>query len=194
MKLHQTKYLIRTGAFPESGLWASVEAEVREAISLVDWPDGSGSFILNPTKRGNGVVPVKKNCIRRLAGSGWQLEKHGDLDAVKTLDDGRLFAMEWETGNVSSSYRALHKMALQVMKGVFVGGVLVLPVRATAKFMTDRIGNFEELVNYSDLYEHLRPAEGLLAMIPFEHDGLSEQAPLIPKGADGNAMRGRTKA
>jgi hypothetical protein len=189
LKLHETTYLIKAGAFPESRAWREAEEEIRAAAACVDWPDGSGRFVLNPVPTGNGVVPVKKNCIRKLEADDWELEEYGDLDAVKTLADGRLLAMEWETGNVSSSYRALHKMALKVMKGAFIGGVLVLPVRATAKYLTDRVGNFEELRTYFELYEHLRPEEGLLALIPFEHDDLDPNVPLIPKGKDGNAKK-----
>lgn len=39
------------------------------------------------------------------------LKKPGKLDAVLYTDYGPV-ALEWETGNISSSHRALNKMAL----------------------------------------------------------------------------------
>ena len=45
-------------------------------------------------------------------------EKPGKIDAVKNLPDGRYFAFEWETGNISSSHRALNKMAIGLLDGV----------------------------------------------------------------------------
>jgi len=84
---------------------------------------------------GNGVKPIKEGLIGRLRSEGWLPEraldiatrtKPGHLDAVLMTKDGPI-AMEWETGNISSSHRALNKMALGLLKGVLAAGVLVVP-------------------------------------------------------------------
>lgn len=93
-----------------------------------------------------------------------------------------------ETGNISSSHRALNKMAVGILKGILVGGVLVLPTRKMYKYLTDRIGNFSEIEPYFPLWESLDVKEGYLAVIAIEHDGVSKNVPRIPKGTDGRAL------
>jgi hypothetical protein len=60
-------------------------------------------------------------CIRALRERGWLVERlpsvgsrvlrTGDLDALKETPEGHV-AFEWETGNISSSHRALNKLFL----------------------------------------------------------------------------------
>ena len=85
----------------------------------------------------------------------WKLEERpvlakglgpGKVDALKLLSDGRQFAAEWETGNISSSHRALNKICIGILEGHLAGGVLILPDRELYKFLTQRIGNYKELV------------------------------------------------
>ena len=134
-----------------------------------------------------------------LKDEGWELEKKmlvleegqkrpGKLDAVKTLDDGRLFVAEWETGNISSSHRAMNKMAVGIQEGSLIGGILILPSRAMYYYLTDRIGNFRELEPYFPLWRNLCVDKGVLAVIEIEHDGTSEDVPKIEKGTDGRAL------
>ena len=101
----------------------------------------------------------------------------------------RLFCLEWETGNISSSHRALNKMALGIMKGMLIGGALVLPTRAMYKYLTDRVGNFAEIEPYFPLWKALRVEAGLLMVIAIEHDAVSDSSPRIPKGTDGRALQ-----
>jgi transcriptional regulator with XRE-family HTH domain len=86
----------------------------------LDWPPGSGTFILygEPGKKrgmGNGVTPIKTACMSRLRDEfGWELETGINVGTVKLKGGvdatcpmaGRLLALEWETGNISSSHRA----------------------------------------------------------------------------------------
>jgi len=91
--------------------------------------------------------------MQHLSSLGWGLEtcldiatlrRPGPIDATIPVGN-RLFCMEWETGNISSSHRALNKMALGILKGLLIGGALVLPTRAMYKYLTDRVGNFAEI-------------------------------------------------
>ena len=199
MQILRTDFLIRAGAFAETETFEAILKQVREAIHEVQWPPGSGQFVLHPEKNGNGVRPIKDGCMRALQEEGWELEKRmrvleegqkrpGRLDAVKTLDDGRLFVVEWETGNISSSHRALNKMAVGLLEGSLLGGILILPSRAMYRYLTDRIGNFRELEPYFPLWRSLRVREGVLAVIEIEHDGTSKDVPRIRKGTDGRAL------
>jgi hypothetical protein len=96
--------------------------------------------------------------------------------------------MEWETGNISSSHRALNKMALGLLKEVITAGVLVVPSRLLYPYLTDRIGNFAELVPYLDLWKSIPCKTGVLEIVVIEHDATSIQVPRIPKGTSGRAL------
>ena len=111
----------------------------------------------------------------------------GKLDAVLETRHG-LVALEWETGNISSSHRALNKMSLGLMKGVLACGVLVVPTRNLYQYLTDRIGNMEELEPYLDLWRSIRCKQGILEIVAIEQDGTSFDVPKIPKMTGGRAL------
>lgn len=201
MKIVQIERLIDCGDFSRSPEFRRIEEEVVEAVKSVDWPPGSGSFTLHDQcgkKRGegNGVKPIKDACMRTLKAKGWNLETTVDVATVKRpgpLDatcrvGNRLFCVEWETGNISSSHRAINKIALGILKNILVGGVLIVPTREMYKYLTDRVGNFLELEPYFPLWRSIRVSEGFLAVLAIEHDGVSKDAPRIVKGTDGRAM------
>lgn len=196
MKIVQEISLISRGSFEESVEWAVIRTEIRSAIDLIVWPPDSLNFTINPTKHGNGVKPIKNACMTALAENfGWQLETQiryatrspGRVDATKNLDN-HLFALEWETGNISSSHRAINKMVLGLLRGVFLGSVLVLPSRKLYPYLTDRIGNYEELEPYFDVWRAVEIKEGFLAVFVVEHDALDSSIPRITKGTDGRAL------
>lgn len=194
MKIVKTEVLINQGTYFDSQEFRAVLSEVEIAISKVVWPLGSQGFSINPKKKGNGVKPIKNGCMDHLRASGWTLEKRleitsdmrpGPLDAVRDLSDGSSFALEWETGNISSSHRALNKMALGIIKGALSGGILILPSRKMYNFLTDRIGNYQEISPYFYVWKSLNIDSGYLAVIEIEHDSEDVDAPLISKGTDG---------
>ena len=198
MKILRTEFLIQKGNFAKSSELSSILEQVRNAICSVTWPLGSDRFILRPERKANGVVPIKKNCMSYLVQEGWKTErrmsivsrlKPGPIDAVKKLSDGRWFAVEWETGNISSSHRALNKMAVGLLSGKLAGGILVLPSREMYQYLTDRIGNFAEIEPYFPVWKNLSICDGLLVVIEIEHDELSLNIPRITKGTDGRALR-----
>lgn len=194
MKIVRTEVLINYSDFIHREELNELLYDIDIAISKVVWPLGEQSFSINPKKKGNGVKPIKNGCMEHLEINGWILERPlqissdmrpGPLDAVKRLSDKSFFALEWETGNISSSHRALNKMALGLIQGVLSGGVLILPSRKMYSFLTDRIGNFQELSPYFPMWKNLNITRGYLAVIEIEHDFECEYSPLIPKGTDG---------
>jgi hypothetical protein len=201
MKVVRTEYLLDLGGFSQSPEWEKIRSQVMEAIRLVQWPPNSGSFTLHDEAgkgrgEGNGVKPIKTACMMHLKAQGWELEpaldvatvtRPGPIDAARRVGD-RFFCVEWETGNISSSHRALNKIALGVIKKVLIGGVLIVPTREMYHYLTDRVGNFRELEPYFPLWRALKAEEGLLAVIAIEHDGVSKSVPRIPKGTDGRAL------
>lgn len=196
MKIVREVSLISVGDFEESSDWSIVRSEIREAISLIVYPPGTSSFTINPTKHGNGVKPIKEACTIALKDKfGWQLETSvnyatrspGKVDATKVIDH-QMFALEWETGNISSSHRAINKMVLGLIRGVFVGTVLVLPSRKLYPYLTDRIGNYEELEPYFDVWRAVKIDSGFLAIFSIEHDDVDINIPTIAKGTDGRAL------
>jgi len=202
MKIMQVERLIDVGGFSSTQEWKVIESHIFSAIQSIQWPPDSGSFTLRDESgkkrgEGSGVKPIKEACMQRLSSLGWKLEtcvdvatlkRPGPIDATICADN-RLFCLEWETGNISSSHRAINKMALGILKGIFIGGALVLPTRAMYKYLTDRIGNFAEIEPYFALWRALRVEAGLLMVIAIEHDAVSGSVPRIPKGTDGRALQ-----
>lgn len=197
MKIVREATLLSCGKYAASKEWKVTRASLYKAIGEVDWPRGSGKFTIYPEKDGNGVTPIKLGLMAHLKEHGWKLEepldiailkKPGKLDAVLYTDYGPV-ALEWETGNISSSHRALNKMALGLHKGVLAAGILVVPSRALYKFLTDRIGNMDELDPYLDLWRAVPCENGVLEIVAIEQDAESTKVPRIPKGTDGRALR-----
>ena len=196
MKIVQEVSLISRGNFEESEEWGVIKNEIRIAIDAIVWPVGASNFTINPTRHGNGVKPIKNACMAALQDNfGWQLETKirfatsspGRVDATKILDND-LFAFEWETGNISSSHRSVNKLVLGILRGIFLGTALVLPSRKLYPYLTDRIGNYEELEPYFDVWRAVDIQEGFLAIFVIEHDAVDSSVPTITKGTDGRAL------
>jgi hypothetical protein len=198
MKVMKTEYLIRKGEFGGSRHVTEIITDTKKAIESIRWPPGSETFAIYPQEKGNGVVPIKASCMEYLKGEGWTLEKRmsiasrekpGKIDAIKSIDEHHFFAIEWETGNISSSHRALNKICVGMIDGVLSGGILIVPSRKFYKYLTDRVGNFAELEPYFPLWRSIPITNGVLAVIEVEHDAESTQVPKITKGTDGRALR-----
>ncbi len=71
-------------------------------------------------------------------------------------DNGMQIAIEWETGNISSSHRSMNKLALALGAGIIQVGVLIVPSRSLYEHLTDRIGNIGELSGYLSMWEGLK--------------------------------------
>ncbi len=128
----------------------------------------------------------------RLGKLGWNIDERKNplrLDATKLLRNKRTFGVEWETGNISSSHRAMNRLLLGYQKGLLTGGALIVPTRKLYRYLTDRIGNFAELEPYFELWrETVRWKEGVLVIIAVEHEGTDPKVPRISKGTDGRAL------
>jgi len=212
VRIVKSEDIARAGQFPRTALWRRAVADVEAAIAVTDWPFGSGMFSLNPDpgvdrqgrpdKHPNGVLPIKVPMIAELASRGWLTETlpplpvgsrgrdvltTGDLDAL--LNDGdRYVGFEWETGNVSSSHRAINKLLDGITRGTLQGGILVLAVRETQRYLTDRVGSFEEIAAYFEFWGRYPVPDGALRIYGVSHDRLDSTVPHIPKGKSGRAQ------
>jgi len=183
--------------------------DIRAAVSQVTWPPGNDTFVIKPGKEANGVRPIRDAFVLALEGRGWKKEQpfpltpapdplavpgsrkgtsFGDMDARLDMDGMKPFMAEWETGNISSSHRAMNKMALGLVAGAVTGAVLVVPTWPLAYHLTDRIGNFAELWGYLPLWQSIRVAYGFFGVVAVEHDGTDPGVPAITKGTDGRAL------
>ncbi len=202
MKIVHRQDIVYAGKFAQSPDIKQAITEIEQAIEEISWPPGAKGFFLDPKSKGkkrgegNGVKPIKEACITFLKSKGWQNELRvrstgvagtGPLDAVKSTPYG-LFAIEWETGNISSSHRALNKICLGVLRKELAGGVLVLPSNNLYPFLTDRVGNYKEITPYLPLWESLPYTEGVVFVLVVEQNGFDEGAGRIPKGTDGRAL------
>jgi len=172
-------------------------------------------------KNRNGVVPLRKQFLTyMLAHDGWQAESNvplardrdqapallypsmekycepitsefGGFDFMAKAKHGTRVAIEWETGNISSSHRSMNKLAIALSSGVIEVGVLIVPSRDLYDHLTDRIGNIGELSGYLAAWAKtgIGVERGLLAITVVEHDHLSNNPdlPYLPRGKDGNA-------
>lgn len=175
--------------------------DIEDAIRAVCWPEGAKTFTIHDQSgkkrgEGSGVKPIKEAFIRLLVKRGWKPEfrlpfkeekgRPGKLDAVLELKNLPPFAVEWETGNISSSHRAMNKMMVGLMRGFLSGGMLVLPTKKLGYYLTDRIGTLEELQPYFSMWSSV-PAKGYLGVIAVEHDGANKKVPRFGKMTDGRA-------
>lgn len=201
MKIVEEKFFIKEGDFAESKEFQDILQDIRDGIQLVTYPSGSNNFKINPTRLGNGVKPIKNNLITHLGGKGWSHEnmcklvdgiQAGPIDSVIETAYG-LFALEWETGNISSSHRALNKIAVGILQEHIIGGILIIPEKELAQYLTDRIGNYREIKPYFIMYDKLDINNGIMGVISVTYDELDSNVALIPKGKDGNYARGIIK-
>jgi hypothetical protein len=193
MRLMRSEFLIDNGPFATSTERFETVDEICAGINTGVWPVGGDTFAINPLVKGNGVTPIKHEFLRHLRAKGWETEVRtsiggvspGPLDAVKTFSDGRKFAVEWETGNISSTHRAINKLVLGMLRNELCGGAIVLPTRTMYRFLTDRVGNYEEILPYFDIWRLRADLQGVLAVFAVEHDAVSGDVLAIPKGTDG---------
>jgi hypothetical protein len=79
-------------------------------------------------------------------------------------------------------------MALGLLKKALAIGCLIVPSREMYQYLTDRVGNFSELVPYLDLWRAIPVESGVLEIVVIEHDAISTEVPRIPKGTSGRAL------
>lgn len=77
----------------------------------------------------------------------------GGFDFLTRTKGGFRAAIEWETGNVSSSHRSLNKLVIALNASVINAGVLILPSRDLYEHLTDRVGNIQEVSPYLCLWQ-----------------------------------------
>lgn len=121
----------------------------------------------------------------------------GGFDFMASADDGTRVAIEWETGNISSSHRSMNKLAIALSNGIIEVGVLIVPSRALYEHLTDRIGNIGELSGYLAMWEGIKSVveRGLLAITVVEHDHLTDDEAIeyLTVGTDGRAREGQSR-
>jgi len=196
--------LVDAGSIATSDACQGALGEIEACIRDVVWPPGASEFTIYPESgkkrgEGNGVKPIKDAFAALIASAGWSLEEafpvetaadaanFGAMDASKFTSVG-LAVVEWETGNVSSSHRAMNKLGIGLIGAEVAIGVLIVPTVPFAKFLTDRIGNLKELLPYFPLWNALPIENGLLRVYAVQHDAESTDVPRIKKGTDGRAQ------
>ena len=196
MRLVRTEILLAKGSFALSSEWQQCQKEIEAAIRAVVWPHGSSRFAICPNRgrgrgEGNGVVPIKEAFVGSLGEAGWRTNERANplrFDAFKELPGGKGFGIEWETGNISSSHRSVNRILRGHLEGVLIGGALVLPTRDLYQYLTDRVGNYEELEPYFPVWRVYPWEEGVLGVFAVEHDAVDSSVPRIGKGTNGRAL------
>ncbi len=201
MKIVQVHTLIRRGKYAKSRHWLRTRRQIHRAVRKCAWPPGSAEFTIYPESgkkrgEGNGVGPIKNEFVKELKRCGWSIEGPaknsfgkalGDFDAVLPSPH-KPIVVEWEAGNISSSHRSMNKMTMLVADGVISAGTLVVPSRKLYVYLTDRIGNIQELEPYFRLWKSVPCKDGVLEIVVIEQDGESRDVPRIPKLTAGRAQ------
>jgi len=116
----------------------------------------------------------------------------GPFDVVISLNETRV-AIEWETGNISSSHRSLNKLFLALRQKEIDVGLLIVPSRDLYVHLTDRVGNIAELSGYLSVWKSLKEwvAQGALGILVVEHNALTPDpnVPYLAVGKDGRAAK-----
>ena len=196
MKLAKTELILAKGPFFRSEEWTACRNDIEEAIGAVVWPTASDQFSICPDRgrgrgQGNGVVPIKLAFLQKLAELGWSTDERKNVlrfDAVKSAGSNKGFGLEWETGNISSSHRSINRILRGHLAGTLIAGALVLPTRNLYRYLTDRIGSFEELEPYFPVWRKYPWKDGVLAIFAVEHDAVDDRVPRIKKGTDGRTL------
>ena len=179
--------------------------EIQQQIQLIErsivstcWPPENDHFAINTKKNDNGVKPIKTACMRNLSLNNWKLEfkidlgatqkRPGPVDAAIETSFGYL-ALEWETGNISSSHRSLNRLALGLYYKKLIGGFLLLPSTDLYYYLTDRVGNYSEIEPYFPIWKNLKIEKGFIIVYEMEYDKLDPSLPSIPKGRDGMSKK-----
>lgn len=196
MKIVGIEYIIAIEPTVSGRPWKAALRDVRTAVRSVVWPTGNDGFVLNPDRgrgrgQGNGVKPIKDSCMLTLESLDWQVTERTNpyrLDACRSAGATTLVGLEWETGNISSSHRSVNRLLRGLSDGVLLGGILIVPSRSLYHYLTDRVGNIDELWPYIPLWQRYPLSRGVLAFVIVEHDGTDPTVPRIPKGTDGRAL------
>jgi hypothetical protein len=202
MKIVHVETILSCGNYARSGHWRETCDAIHAAVRKCAWPPGSKSFTIYPQSgkkrgEGNGVVPIRSEFIKELRKLNWTIEgkaknllnqQLGDFDAVLPGPEGPI-VVEWETGNISSSHRSMNKLTMLVTDGIIAAGVLVVPSRKLYVYLTDRIGNYQELEPYLKLWKSVPCREGVLEIVVIEQDAESKKVRKIPKTTAGRAER-----
>jgi hypothetical protein len=124
--------------------------------------------------------------------------KFGGFDFQILTKNGLRVAIEWETGNISSSHRSINKLVIALASGAIQAGVVIVPSRDCYAQLTERIGNIGELSGYLELWEAAkgRIDRGLLAISVVEQDEVTDDpsVPYLSVGKDGRAKKAKRKA
>jgi hypothetical protein len=188
------------GSYAGSNHWKRTRKQIHAAVRRCEWPIGSGSFTIYPQSgkkrnEGNGVLPIRNEFVAYLKSKGWAIEgpaknalgqSLGDFDAVSSSPE-KPVVVEWETGNISSSHRSMNKLTMLVSCGVISAGILCVPSRKLYVYLTDRIGNVQELEPYFGLWRSVPCESGVLEIVVFEHDAESTAVEKIPKMTAGRS-------
>ncbi len=200
MRIVHVETILSCGSYARSKHWKRTRNSIHAAIKRCSWPPGSTKFTIYPQSgkkrgEGNGVGPIKNEFLAELRKLEWSTEgvaknqsgqPLGDFDAVSLGPEGPI-VVEWETGNISSSHRSMNKLTMLVSDRVIAAGTLVVPSRRLYVYLTDRIGNYQELEPYLSLWKSVPCKKGVLEIVVIEQDAESLKVPRIPKATDGRA-------
>lgn len=197
MKIVKSHYIINKNNAAEDETWKKALTAILNAVDAIKWPEGANDFVILPETHANGVKPIKSDFVKSLKDEDFQAEQKvnmpgelqpGNIDFMLKTENG-LVAIEWETGNISSVHRSINKLVNALSHNVIRYGVVLLASKKLYRFLTDRIGCYDEIEPYFGFWAKYPCESGLLLIMAFEHDDVSLDVPPIPKGKDGNAKK-----
>lgn len=192
LKLRKKVFDKASGQWDRNGVLPLKTQFLRSMVEDENWRS-EGDFKIG--------TPTKPSAIRLYPGLAPHDEEitseFGAFDFITSTPVGMHAAIEWETGNISSSHRSMNKLAIALASGQIQVGVLIVPSKDLYQHLTDRIGNIGELSPYLKMWSGLSSTvdHGLLAVTVVEHDELTDDKalPYLGRGKDGRAAEGNLK-
>lgn len=186
------KVKLKDGQSNRNGVKYLKHRFLEHLVSVEGWKPESG-FDLDK----GSTAPTLRLYPNLVAHSEPITSTFGKFDFVTTAPNGTHVAIEWETGNISSSHRSLNKLVIALNSGKIQVGVLIVPSRNLYEHLTDRIGNIGELSPYLSFWNSIGIGvkHGLLVISIVEHHALTvnKKIPYLGTGKDGRAREGQSK-
>jgi hypothetical protein len=146
MKIIRVETLLSRGFYSNSPRWKRTRLAIHQGVRICSTRDG---FLNRLEKKGWAIQSRVASALGR---------KLGRLDAVAQGCGGPI-VVEWKTGDISSSYLSLNKMALLLHSGAIAAGTLVIPSQGR---------NIEELESCFPLWRSVPCENGALEIVVTE--------------------------
>ena len=137
---------------------------------------------LVPEKNVNGVEPVKIMLSKEFEKRGWKKEvpieletgKTTNMDFLKVHYNGYGVGIEVQFGYESRIHNDFLRVQRAIQLGVCKVGILIVPIRDTAIYLSDRVASFEACIRQLKGFGEKAFPDLKIVVIGIYHDGTTD--------------------